>query len=130
MFAFFSGVNIVSHMSFKLADFNEKIQIQIRRQLADNVRRVEAHQPKQASAQTLDGCVAKHKSGPCRVVVSFVALLKRTLDDDNLVASIKPLRDSIAASLGIDDGDKRITFQYQQLQTKGCEGVIIRIEIQ
>ena len=55
--------------------------------------------------------------------------LRKSFDDDNLIASIKPLRDAIAASIGIDDGDKRIAFQYQQLQTKGREGVLVHIEV-
>lgn len=117
-------------MSFKLADFNEKTQAKIRAQLRDDVRRVEAHQSEQAASHTLERCLPKREGGTRGVVcvVSFVALLGRTLDDDNLIASLKPLRDAVAASLGIDDGDPRIRFQYEQLQTKGQEGVMVHLE--
>lgn len=117
-------------MSFKLSDFNEKTQAKLRAQLRDDVRRVEAHQSQQASAQTLERCLPKREGRKSGVVcvVSFVALLWRPLDDDNLIASIKPLRDAVAASIGIDDGDSRIRFQYEQLQTKGREGVLVHIE--
>ena len=64
-----------------------------------------------------------------RLVVSLIGLRRRTLDDDNFNGACKHLRDAIAASLGIDDGDKRICWQYQQLQTRGREGVMVRIEI-
>ena len=66
---------------------------------------------------------------PRRLVVSLIGLRRRPLDDDNYNGACKHLRDAIAASLGIDDGDKRICWQYQQLQTRGREGVLVRIEI-
>lgn len=118
-------------MSFKLSQFNERTQAKLRALLDDDLRRVEASQPKQATPQALDGDDAKYQSSKSGMgcVVSFVALLRKSFDDDNLIASIKPLRDAIAASIGIDDGDKRIKFQYQQLQTKGREGVLVHIEV-
>ena len=50
------------------------------------------------------------------------------LDDDNSTASLKWARDAIANSLRIDDGDKRIVFETHQIETKGCEGVMVKIE--
>ena len=64
-----------------------------------------------------------------RVVVSLVSLRKRILDDDNDVGAKKHLRDAIAASLGLDDGDKRFTWQYSQQPTTGREGIIVHIEV-
>lgn len=64
-----------------------------------------------------------------RVVVSLVSLRKRILDDDNDVGAKKHLRDAIAASLGLDDGDKRFTWQYSQQPTTGREGVLVHIEV-
>jgi len=64
-----------------------------------------------------------------RVVVSLIGLRKRALDDDNFVGACKHLRDAIAASLGLDDGDKRFTWQYGQQPTTGREGVLVHIEV-
>jgi hypothetical protein len=37
------------------------------------------------------------------------------LDDDNLCAALKAVRDQVAAQLGVDDGDRaRIRFAYEQ----------------
>ncbi len=63
------------------------------------------------------------------MVVSLIGLRARTLDDDNFVGACKQLRDAIAATIGIDDGDKRIKWQYQQLQTNGREGVLVQLEV-
>ena len=68
------------------------------------------------------------KRAKSRVVVSIIGLRRRALDDDNFNGGCKALRDCIAASLGIDDGDKRLTWQYGQLQTRGREGYLVRIE--
>lgn len=72
---------------------------------------------------------ADEKGGARRVVVSFVCFRSRTCDDDNLQFGCKWLRDAIANSLGIDDGDKRFRWQYGQLQTNGPEGVAVTIQI-
>ncbi len=72
---------------------------------------------------------ADEKGGARRVVVSFVCFRSRPCDDDNLQFGCKWLRDAIAASLGIDDGDKRFRWQYGQLQTNGPEGVAVTIQV-
>lgn len=61
------------------------------------------------------------------LVVSLIACRKRVADDDNLVAGCKPLRDAIARSVGIDDGDKRLRWEYGQIVGTGPEGVIVKI---
>src|SRR5688572_19021440 len=112
-------------MRFRIEDFNERQQRQIRDQLAsDAVRAMEAQKPKPVIAQALVRGNEKLKGGKGCVVVSLIGLLKRTLDCDNFCGACKPLRDGIASSLGIDDGDKRIRWQYSQCETKGQEGVI------
>ena len=59
--------------------------------------------------------------------VCLVAHLKRPMDGhDNLRASLKPLVDAIAATLGIDDGDKRIEWDYHQIKDR-TEGVAVKI---
>jgi hypothetical protein len=72
---------------------------------------------------------ANEGGSPRRVVISFVCFRTRTCDDDNLQFGCKWLRDAIATSLGIDDGDKRLRWQYQQLKTDGPEGVTVTIQI-
>ena len=64
------------------------------------------------------------------VRVSLIVCSRRELDDDNLRGSLKPLRDAIADTLGIDDGDKRIRFEYGWHETKGEEGVMVKVEFQ
>lgn len=49
-----------------------------------------------------------------RLLVSFTRLATRLLDDDNLVGGCKASRDSVAAWLGVDDRDPRVTWGYDQ----------------
>ena len=66
--------------------------------------------------------IKKHKV-PC--VVEIVRVGKGTLDDDNLRAAGKSVRDGIADRLGVNDNDPRVTWKYGQ-QT-GEYSVIVRI---
>lgn len=50
------------------------------------------------------------------LVVTIVRVAPRKLDDDNLAISGKHVRDGIADYLGVDDGDPRITWRYEQAQ--------------
>lgn len=118
-------------MGFKLSDFNEKTQRKIRDQLCNDLRPVEARQPEPAVASALDSCLKESKQSTNRVAISivFVVLLRRVMDSDNLIGSLKPCRDAVCESLGIDDGDERITFEYHQVKTTGSEGVIVKISV-
>lgn len=49
---------------------------------------------------------------PVRVVIERVG--RRRLDSDNLAGSAKSARDGVADWLGIDDGDERIRWDYEQ----------------
>lgn len=49
-------------------------------------------------------------------------------EHDNLKASLKPLVDAIAASLGLEDKDGRIVWQYGQTTTRGKPGVTVTVE--
>jgi len=117
---------------FKLTDFNAKIQSQIAAQLdADRLRAVETKKPKPPVAQTLE-CGERQRQirkGKLVVVIDLIAARHRLLDCDNNVGSFKPLRDAIAESIGIDDGDSRIKWSYGQIQTQGEEGVIVRVSV-
>ncbi len=66
----------------------------------------------------------KARVGYCVTIVSF---RHKELDDDNLSTGIKPLRDAIATSLGIDDRDPRFTWEYRQVITRGAEGTLVEI---
>lgn len=48
------------------------------------------------------------------VSVHLERVSPRRADDDNVVGSMKAVRDEIAAWLGIDDGDPRIAWSYSQ----------------
>ena len=100
-----------------------------RRTGGDGVGAVEAGQPERAASQALDRYSQEQPGSAAGVEyrVTLVAVVGRELDGDNLVSACKPLRDAVAATLGIDDGDKRITFEYGQTRTDGDEGVMVKI---
>ena len=56
-----------------------------------------------------------------------MAFRHRALDDDNLTGGLKPLRDTIASTLGLDDGDPGLRFTVHQCIGQGPEGVLVRI---
>lgn len=95
------------------------------------VRPVETNLPEPAPSPALDRRRAKHQTGEgsLAVRVVFIVACKRRLDDDNLQGACKPLRDAVAASLGIDDGSKRLTFEYHQIHSTD-EGVIVQVALQ
>jgi len=67
------------------------------------------------------------ENGKHTVILTRIA--PRPLDTDNLARSFKAIRDGIADALGIDDGSKRLTWNYAQ--EKGPpKRYAVRIEIQ
>lgn len=59
--------------------------------------------------------------------ITFVASLKRLMDDDNLANALKPIRDGVCQSLGVDDSTTSpVEFLYFQVQ--GPYGVAVEIE--
>lgn len=93
------------------------------------VGKVEACEPKPIVPEAL---VCRHKkqkrsSGGVEIRISFIAMLPRLLDDDNLAGSLKPLRDEIARDLGIDDGDQSLHFEYGQIKSDST-GVIVKFD--
>lgn len=82
------------------------------------------------SAALVKDAKAKHRrKRSVGVSVEIIRLGRNTLDSDNLVSGGKPLRDAIARSLGIDDGDERIRWHYGQCTTDGDTGTIVRITL-
>lgn len=71
----------------------------------------------------------RRRKGRVEVICSIVRCGPGCLDSDNTTSGgNKALRDAIAESLGYDDGDARIRFQYGQCETLGETGCIVRIE--
>jgi len=62
------------------------------------------------------------------VIVTLISARHQLLDDDNLRGAFKGLRDAISRSIGLDDADKRLVWQYAQVQTTGAEGSLVTIE--
>jgi hypothetical protein len=60
----------------------------------------------------LGALMAERVSLPVDVTITRIA--PRKLDDDNLAASAKSLRDGIADALGCKDNDPRVTWTYAQ----------------
>lgn len=70
---------------------------------------------------------AEGVKAPCGVLLTRVAP-SGGLDGDNLVSSLKAVRDGVADALGLDDADPRITWAYEQRRGKRGEyAVIIRV---
>lgn len=66
------------------------------------------------------GFLMRH--GQCdAITITLTRIGPRTLDDDNLASGFKACRDGVADWLGIDDGDKRLTWRYDQRKGKPKE---------
>jgi hypothetical protein len=121
-------------MAFKLRDLQPAIRRRIRDQLAADaatVHPVAADSPQPALPCPLVRRVQKCQKGRggLEILVTLIACRRRFHDDDSNVIEFKALRDAIAESLGLDDADRRIRFEYGQTETRGRQGVIIRIEM-
>lgn len=92
---------------------------------------VDTPKPKQNPGTALVKEPRRHPSRTHRLacVVTLIRVGKGTLDGDNLQAAFKPLRDAIANTLELDDGDSRIEWQYRQIGAGEAEtGTIVKIE--
>ncbi len=95
-----------------------------------SVGAVVSRRPERNPVFALDarGKVCRQRKGRVAVRVTLIACRRRELDDDSNIYSLKPLRDAISATLGIDDADSRIKWHYGQTITGGDTGVIVKIE--
>lgn len=67
--------------------------------------------------------------GAFPVTITLTRIAPRVLDDDNLQSGFKAARDGVADWLGLDDGDKRITWLYGQRKGKPGEyAAEVRVE--
>jgi hypothetical protein len=62
-----------------------------------------------------------------RLECTLTRVAARRLDDDNLSASFKAVRDQIAEAAGLDDGDARWTWLYAQAH--GAPAVVARLVV-
>lgn len=67
------------------------------------------------------------RQGKVGLRVTLIAVRQKRLDDDNLAGGFKALRDAIADSLGIDDGDERIEWIYRQQVGPKPHGTIVMV---
>lgn len=65
---------------------------------------------------------------PLPLCITLTRHGKRRLDPDNLAGSFKGIQDGIAKALGVDDGDERLTWVYDQ--RKGCVDLGVRVSIE
>lgn len=89
--------------------------------------------PEQDQVRALDRKPSAHQGRKSSValVVGFTPYCNFECDDDNFGSgNFKSLRDEIAKTLGIDDGDKRVKFEYHTpIYTKGKPGTIVNITL-
>lgn len=62
-----------------------------------------------------------------RLECTLTRVAPKRLDDDNLAAAFKAVRDQVAAECGIDDGSKRWDWKYSQ--EAGAPAIRIRLEV-
>ena len=91
---------------------------------------VEADSAKPTPVPPLESRAQKRprSKGSLAARVSIIAMRHRLLDPDAVAFACKPCTDSIAKSLGVDDADPRIEWEWSQVKTAGEEGVIVKIE--
>jgi hypothetical protein len=64
------------------------------------------------------------------LAVTLTRIGPRRLDGDNLQRALKAVRDGVADALGVDDGDERIEWRYEQLYAgEGPKGYGVQIRI-
>ena len=62
------------------------------------------------------------------LVVRLERIAGRRLDDDNLRSAFKAIRDEVAKFIGVDDGDERVKWEYDQWDHPNLRGHV-RIHI-
>ncbi len=73
--------------------------------------------------------LSSRNPSPLPVVVTLTRCSPGTLDDDNAVGAMKAVRDEVAAWLGVDDRDPRVTWKVKQARMpKLRSGTIVRVE--
>jgi len=118
----------VNLSEIKDAKLRDRILAADREQNGDPLARLSAAQRQRNAVGESATGNADEKESPRILVVSIIRFGSKELDSDNLAFGCKWLRDAIADSLGIDDGDKRIKWQYGQILTAGPTGSMVTIQ--
>jgi len=86
-------------------------------------------EPDQVRALDRKSSALKRRKGSVVIICTFLTFVSRRVDSDNFGSGpIKPLRDAIAKSIGVDDGDSRLKFEYSEpIFTRGATGVQVLI---
>lgn len=64
-----------------------------------------------------------------KAVITLTRCGGRSLDSDNLAGGFKAVRDRLAEKLDLDDGDPRLTWEYDQV-TGGPAGTHVQIRVE
>lgn len=121
-------------MGVRLEDLPPAVRERVRLQMLEDgaVRvRAAARHPRQPGAlrplvEEVEGGGQSESGVVCRV--TLVLCRPRRLDSDSVPATLKWLRDAVAKSLGVDDGDERVEWEYGQCVSNGTEGVVVKVE--
>ncbi len=86
--------------------------------------------PKPDPIPALDKGKKTHRRSTRCVALSvlIVSVRRRTIDYANLVGGCKGLQDAIAKTLGVDDADPCVEWEFRQIKTTGREGTIVNIQ--
>lgn len=79
-----------------------------------------------ARCRTLRDAVTKDQSKQLAILLTRYSRGK--LDTDGVVSAMKSVRDEVAACLGFDDGETRVTWHYHQEHVVKGYAIQIRIE--
>lgn len=118
-------------MGINLKDIPHHVLTKLIKDNPNVFRQPHSKASKPASAPTLDSSKPGVKGSAGSVVarITFVSLRRRLIDPDALAGSTKFLQDAVCKTIGYDDGDPRVEFEYLQTKTKGKTGVIVKIEL-
>lgn len=78
----------------------------------------------------LEAIIAEETQWPIKFpcIVRLTRIGPKNLDSDNLVESFKAIRDAIAWTMDIDDGDERIKWEYAQ-EAVGKRQYAVKVEV-
>jgi len=106
--------------------------LNVREHWAKRAKRSKLHRTTANAMLRTYGTPGDHWRGafPIRFTITLTRIGGRTLDTDNLGSALKATRDGVADWLGIDDGDKRLTWQYGQEPKKRKQPPGVRVDIE
>lgn len=79
---------------------------------------------KRLHTDTARAHVLAAKAGPpLPLRITLTRIGAKRLDSDNLAGAFKGVQDGVALARGVDDGDPRITWVYEQECRRPCGGV-------